>query len=70
VRAEIAMLDTLSAHADAGEIIDWLRGFGAPPHRTFITHGEPDAADALRLRIERELHWDCTLPYYLEKVEL
>jgi metallo-beta-lactamase family protein len=70
VRAEIAMLDTLSAHADAGEIIDWLKGFAAPPRHTFITHGEPAAADALRQRIERELHWQCAMPYYLETVEL
>ncbi len=70
VRAEVAQLDTLSAHADAGEILDWLHGFAGAPRQTFITHGEPAAADALRLRIERELHWQCRMPYYLETVEL
>lgn len=70
VRAEVAMLDTLSAHADAAEIIDWLRGFRAAPRQTFITHGEPAAADAMRQRIERELHWSCHMPYYLESVPL
>jgi len=70
VRAEVAMLGTLSAHADAGEIVDWLRGFGAAPQQTFITHGEPAAADALRQRIERELHWNCRAPCYLESVPL
>jgi metallo-beta-lactamase family protein len=70
VRAEVAQLDTMSAHADAGEILDWLRGFAAAPRLSFITHGEPAAADALRLRIERELHWQCKMPYYLETVEL
>jgi metallo-beta-lactamase family protein len=70
VRAEVAKLDDLSAHADAGEILEWLRNFKAPPTRTFITHGEPAAADALRHRIERELRWACHLPYYLEPVEL
>ncbi|HWI81108.1 MBL fold metallo-hydrolase [Ramlibacter sp.] len=70
VRAEVHMVHSLSAHADAGEIMDWLRGFEQPPRRTFITHGEPPAADALRLRIERELHWACHLPYYLENVTL
>ena len=35
-------------------------------------HGEPSAADAdaMRLRIERELHWPCQLPFYLESVSL
>jgi metallo-beta-lactamase family protein len=70
VRAEVAMLDDLSAHADADEILAWLRQFKAPPGKTFITHGEPAAADALRQRIERELGWACHLPYYLETVEL
>ena len=70
VRAQVAMLDNLSAHADSDEIIGWLRGFEAPPKRTFITHGEPVAADALRQRIERELEWACTVPDYLETAEL
>jgi metallo-beta-lactamase family protein len=70
VRAEVAMLDTLSAHADGAEIVAWLRGFSAAPRQTFITHGEPAAADAMRQRIERELHWSCHVPYYLESLPL
>jgi len=70
VRAEVAQLDHLSAHADANEIIAWLRQSPRPPRRTFITHGEPAASDALRQRIERELGWDCHLPYYTEDVAL
>ncbi|MFH1340575.1 MAG: MBL fold metallo-hydrolase [Pseudomonadota bacterium] len=70
VRAEIANLDMLSAHADAGEILGWLRNFEAPPKMTFITHGEPDAADALRRRIEEELHWGCSVPQYRDRIDL
>ncbi len=70
VRAEVAQLDHLSAHADASEILAWLRGLARAPLCTFITHGEPAAADALRQRIERELRWPCHLPYYTETVEL
>ena len=70
VRAEVAVIDNLSAHADADETLDWLRGFSAPPRQTFITHGEPAAADALRLRIGEALRWNCTVPDYLETVEL
>jgi len=64
------MLDTLSAHADGDEIVEWLRGFSAAPRQTFVTHGEPAAADAMRQRIERELHWSCHVPHYLESVPL
>jgi metallo-beta-lactamase family protein len=70
VRAEIASIDNLSSHADAQEILAWLGGFAAPPVRTFITHGEPTAADALRQRIEEQLHWSCEVPEYLEVAEL
>ncbi len=70
VRAEVQALTTLSAHADGAEIVQWLRAFERTPRRTFITHGEPDAADAMRQRIERELHWTCSVPDYLELVAL
>jgi metallo-beta-lactamase family protein len=70
VRAEVRMLGNLSAHADADEILGWLNGYTQPPRRTFITHGEPEAADALRRRIEEELHWSCTIPDYLERETL
>lgn len=70
VRAEIANLDMLSAHADASEILGWLRKFEAPPKTTFVTHGEPAAADALRRRIEEKLHWSCSVPQYRDRVDL
>jgi metallo-beta-lactamase family protein len=66
VRAEIALIDNMSAHADANEIMTWLKQFKVAPRRTFVTHGEPAAADALRLRIQEELHWDAYVPDYLE----
>jgi metallo-beta-lactamase family protein len=36
----------------------------------FVVHGEPDAADALRVRIERELGWAAHVPEYLERADL
>ena len=59
VRAEVKNLEMLSAHADADEILRWLKGFKTPPRTTFITHGEASASDALRKRIEEELGWAC-----------
>ncbi|MBI3621781.1 MAG: MBL fold metallo-hydrolase, partial [Nitrospirae bacterium] len=70
VRAEVVGFDGFSAHADAAEMIDWLKRFEAPPKQTFITHGEPAAADALRRRIEEQLGWRCRVPDYLEKAVL
>lgn len=62
VRAEVADLSMLSAHADADELMLWLRGFRRKPDRVFIVHGEDDASEALRVRIDRELGWDATVP--------
>ncbi len=62
VRAEVAQLDTLSAHADGPGIVGWLKSFASEPQRTFVVHGEADAADALRRRIEGELGWNVTVP--------
>lgn len=62
VNAEVAHIDTLSGHADANELIRWLSGFRIPPKKTFIVHGEPDASEALRVLIGRELGWDSVVP--------
>jgi len=70
VRAEVKNLEMLSAHADADEILRWLKGFKTPPRTTFITHGEPTASDALRLRIEEELGWTCIVPDHGQPVDL
>ena len=70
IRAEVQNLHMLSAHADADEIMGWLRNFEKPPIMTYVTHGEPEAADALRLRIAEELGWPCTVPGYRDEVEL
>lgn len=66
INAEVVALDNLSAHADAAEIMQWLRGFQEPPLRTFVTHGEPAASDALRLQIKDRLGWSAHAPEHLE----
>ncbi len=70
VRAEIANLPELSAHADADEIMRWLSGFENPPRRLFIVHGEPAASEALRTRVERELRWSASVVDPLRSYEL
>jgi len=70
IRAEVATLSNLSAHADYIETLDWLGQFSRPPRQTYITHGEPAAADALRRSIEEKLKWQCSVPEYLERASL
>jgi metallo-beta-lactamase family protein len=70
VNARIARLDSMSAHADAGEILRWLKGFKAPPTRTFLVHGEPPAMQALQSRITNDLSWNVHVPQWLERADL
>lgn len=62
VRAEVANLDMLSAHADREQLLDWIGGLPRAPKQVYVTHGEPVAADALRLAIEERFGWPAAVP--------
>jgi metallo-beta-lactamase family protein len=70
IRARVAALDCLSSDGDYHEIVDWLRGARKPPQRCFITHGEPGAADAMRLQIQEALHWAAEVPAHGDVIRL
>ena len=70
VSAKIERLDSMSAHADANEIMRWLKNFVKPPQMTFIVHGEKTAAEALEQRIRTELKWSTHVAKHLERVDL
>lgn len=70
IEAQVFSISALSAHADRRQILDWMRTAPEPPRMTFLTHGEPDAADALRLSIGRELGWNARVPHLGESVTI
>lgn len=70
IAAEVVSIDSMSAHADADELLDWMRPVASPPSAVYIVHGEPAAADTLRARIVRELGWRARVPEHLETVGL
>jgi metallo-beta-lactamase family protein len=70
IRAEVARIDSLSAHADRDELLAWIGALPARPGRVYITHGEPVASDALRQAIEERHGWACTVPEFRDTVEL
>lgn len=70
VAARIEKLDSMSAHADADEVLRWLSGFKRAPRMTYLVHGEPDALDALRARIASERQWPVHIAVHHERVEL
>jgi metallo-beta-lactamase family protein len=70
VHARVERIDSMSAHADAAEIMRWLSNFKRPPAMTYLVHGEPAALAALEGRIKSELGWPAHVAGYLERVEL
>ncbi|NPA49574.1 MAG: MBL fold metallo-hydrolase [Thermodesulfobacteria bacterium] len=52
-RARIFRIEAFSAHADHRELLSWLDHFDKPPHRIFLTHGEPEARDTLKRDIQK-----------------
>lgn len=70
IRAQIEVLSNTSVHADYDEILQWLKHFRKPPLKTFITHGEPEASAALKIKIEKQLGWKCIIPHYQQSEEL
>ncbi|WIO73288.1 MBL fold metallo-hydrolase [Porticoccaceae bacterium LTM1] len=70
VQAEIQQLAFLSAHADYQELTHWLQKIPVAPKQCFITHGEPEASDQLRLRLNEMFGWSACVPEMGERVEL
>lgn len=70
VKARIARLDSMSAHADASEILRWLAGFTRPPEITYLVHGEPRPMDMLKASIDAQLHWTVQTPALRETVTI
>lgn len=70
VAATIERVDSMSAHADAGEILRWLSGFVVPPTMTYLVHGEPAALEALRARVTQEKQWRAHIAGYQERVDI
>jgi len=70
IRAEVFNLESFSAHADAGEILNWIGKMKPPPAKVFVTHGEPEAAKILAGRIQTELGLAAEVPELMSETEV
>ncbi|MFT4833080.1 MAG: metallo-beta-lactamase family protein [Psychroserpens sp.] len=70
VRAKVAHLESLSAHADQQELMDWLKEIKNIPEKVFLVHGEPTALDAFRIKIMDCYGWNVHIPKLYEVVEI
>ena len=72
VKANVDILDGLSAHADKNELIEWLSDIKKSPDHLFLVHGEPQPLDTLRVKIKDTYDWHATIPelYHIEEIPL
>jgi metallo-beta-lactamase family protein len=63
-------MESLSAHVDAHGLIQWMQTTPTAPEMPYTVYGEPDASDALRILIKRELGWKAGVPEHFEAVPL
>ncbi|MCX7122020.1 MAG: MBL fold metallo-hydrolase [Gammaproteobacteria bacterium] len=66
INAQVEVMQNMSAHADSKEIMLWLSHFKNSPQRIFIIHGEPKSSAALKEKIEKQFHWNCVIPHYMQ----
>src|SRR5690606_30018135 len=62
VKATIKHLDSLSAHADQEELLNWMSDIINVPENVYLIHGEPSALDAFRVKIKDTYNWNVSIP--------
>ncbi len=69
VKASVGKLEGFSGHADRYGILDWCKGFSAPPKATFLVHGEPEALQA-QAETLKDLGWNVIIPQHHQDFDL
>lgn len=62
VKATIKSIESLSAHADQQDLLDWVSNIKNIPEKVYLTHGEPTALDAFRVKLKNNYNWDVAIP--------
>ena len=70
VRARVTQISGFSAHADRDELLRWLSGLRKPPRKTFVVHGEAEAADHFARYLRDKRGWETAVPAYKDRVVL
>jgi metallo-beta-lactamase family protein len=62
VRASVKSIESLSAHADQKEIMNWLSSIKNVPEHIYLVHGEASGLDALRVKLKVIHSWESSIP--------
>jgi metallo-beta-lactamase family protein len=66
VKATVKHIESLSAHADQKDLLDWMSDIKNIPEKIYLIHGEPTALDAFRVKIKDTFNWNVNIPKLLE----
>ena len=70
VVAKILLIESLSAHGDQNDLLNWLSALESKPTKVFLVHGENQAADELRLKVKERYGFECQVPYLGQVIEI
>ncbi len=70
VRASIKMIESLSAHADQDDLLNWMGSIKNIPEKVYLIHGEPAVLDAFRTKIKSIFNWNVSIPKLNDSEEL
>ncbi len=62
IKAAIKSIESLSAHADQEDLLNWMKTIKNIPEMVYLIHGEPTALDAFRSKIENTYGWHVKIP--------
>lgn len=66
VNATIKSIESLSAHADQQDLLNWVSQIKNIPENIYLIHGEPTALDAFRVKLKEEYNWNATIPKLID----
>lgn len=70
VLANILLIESLSAHGDQTDLLNWLSAIKIKPKKVFLVHGENEAADELRLKVKERYNFESQAPFLGQIIEI
>lgn len=70
VKAQVHQIQSLSAHGDQNDLIEWVSAIKNIPEKVFLVHGEASASDAFRVKLQHHFHWNIEIPNLHQVTEM
>jgi metallo-beta-lactamase family protein len=70
IKAKVAHLESLSAHAGQSELLSWMGDIKNVPEKVFLVHGEKETMGIYKDKIYEKYRWNCHIPELYEIVEI